>query len=228
VYAPRVLRVLLGKFVVSLAKKLIENSNFESKWDFTMNIAKTKYMSVRADTNLLEMNNGDIITGCTGCRCLETTFTKDGRDTKNIGHSVTQARKILGALNGVWWSKNITRNRKKMIYNVMVKSVLIYGAETCSLYEDDRRRNNATEMDGLRRSSRISKLDRKTKEYIRGKMDAQDMILDDITQKQLIWYGNVERMDPTRLPKIMIHWKPGRRKNEAVPKEPGKMEYIQP
>jgi hypothetical protein len=29
----------------------------------------------------------------------------------------------------------------------MVKSVLIYGAETWSLYEDDRRRINTTEMD---------------------------------------------------------------------------------
>ena len=54
---------------------------------------------------------------------------------------------------------------------------------------------------GLRRSAGISKLDRKTNEYIRGKMDAQDMILDDITRKQLIWYGLVERMDPTRLQK---------------------------
>jgi hypothetical protein len=44
----------------------------------------------------------------------------------------------------------------------MVKSVLIYGAETWSLYEDDRRRINVTEMDELRRSARISKLDRKT------------------------------------------------------------------
>jgi len=59
--------------------------------------------------------------------------------------------------------------------------------KTWSLYEDDRRRIDATQMDALRRSARISKLDRKTKEYIRGKMDAQDMILDDITQKQLIW-----------------------------------------
>ena len=25
------------------------------------------------------------------------------------------------------------------------------------------------------------------------------MILDDINRKQLIWYGHVERMDPTRL-----------------------------
>jgi len=62
----------------------------------------------------------------------------------------------------------------------------------------NRRRTNATEMDALRRSARISKLDRKTNDYIRGKMDAQDMILDDINRKQLIWYGHVERMDPTR------------------------------
>jgi hypothetical protein len=131
-------------------------------------------------------------------RYLGTIFTKDGRETKNIRHRVTQARKIIGALNGVWWSKNITRNRKKMIYNSMVKNVLIYGVEIWSLYEDDRRRINATEMDAQRRSARTSKLDRKTNEYIRGKMDAQDMILDEITRKQLIWYGHVERMDPTR------------------------------
>jgi hypothetical protein len=36
-----------------------------------------------------------------------------------------------------------------MIYNSMVKSVLIYGAETWSLYEDDRRRINAIEMVAL-------------------------------------------------------------------------------
>jgi len=48
-------------------------------------------------------------------------------------------------------------------------------------------------------------------------MDAQDMILDDITRKQLIWYGHVERMDPTRLPKIMIHWKPEGRKQRGRP-----------
>ena len=86
------------------------------------------------------MDNGRIFTGCTEFRYLGTIFTKDGRDTKNIRHRVTQARKIIDSLNGVWWSKNITRNRKKMIYNNMVKSILTYGAETLSLYEDDRRR----------------------------------------------------------------------------------------
>jgi hypothetical protein len=107
------------------------------------------------------MDNGDIITGCTEFRYLGTIFSKDERDTKNIRHRVTQARKIIGALNGVWCSKHITRNRKKMIYNSMVKSLVIYGAETWNLCGNDRRRITATEMDALRRSARISKLDRK-------------------------------------------------------------------
>jgi hypothetical protein len=56
-----------------------------------------------------------------------------------------------------------------MIYNSMVESVLMYRAEIWSLYEDDRRRINVTEIDTLRRTARISRLDRKSNEYIRDK-----------------------------------------------------------
>ena len=77
----------------------------------------------------------------------------------------------------------------------MVKSVLTYVAEIWRLYEDGRRRINGTEMVGLRRSARISKLDRKMNEYIRENMDAQDTVLDDVTREQLIWFGHVERMN---------------------------------
>jgi len=95
----------------------------------------------------------------------------------------------------------------------MVKIVPIYGAETWSLCEDDRRRINAAEMDALRRSARISKLYRKTNEYIRETMNAQDTTLDEMTRKHLICYFHVERMDPARLLKIMINWKhEGRKK----------------
>jgi hypothetical protein len=73
-------------------------------------------------------------------------------------------------------------------------------------------------MDALRRSARISKLARKTNGYIRGEMDTQDKILEDITRKQLIWYGDVERMDPKRLPKIVFTWKHEGRKKRGRPR----------
>jgi len=85
-------------------------------------------------------------------------------------------------------------SRTVFIRTINLKSVLNYGADTWSLYEDDRRRINAAEMDVLRRSARISKLDRKTNGYIGEQMNELDTILDEITRKQLIWYGHVERM----------------------------------
>ena len=82
-----------------------------SKWGLTINIAKTKYMSLGTDINHLEMDSGDAITGCTEIRYLVSIFTKDGRDAKDIRHRVAQARKIIGALNRIRWSKDITKNR---------------------------------------------------------------------------------------------------------------------
>jgi hypothetical protein len=62
-----------------------------------------------------------------------------------------------------------------------------------------------------------------TNEYIRGKMDVQDTTLDDITRRKLIWYGHVVRMDPMRLTKIMINWKPEGRKKRGRPRRTWKI-----
>ena len=39
------------------------------------------------------------------------------------------------------------------------------------------------------------------------KLDAHDTILDDVTLKQLIWFGHVEGMIRTGLAEVMINWK---------------------
>jgi hypothetical protein len=91
------------------------------EWGLTMNIANTKYMSLVTDTNHLEADNGDIITGCIVYKYLGSICTKDGRDTKNIGHRVTQARKIIGTLKGLWWLKDITKNGKRLSITVWLK-----------------------------------------------------------------------------------------------------------
>jgi hypothetical protein len=77
-------------------------------------------------------------------------------------------------------------------------------------------------MAALRRSARISKLDKKTKEYIGEKMNTEDTMLDEITRKQLIWYGHLERRDITRLPKVMIDWKPEGREKRGRPRRTSK------
>jgi hypothetical protein len=59
-------------------------------------------------------------------------------------------------LNGILWSKDIRKERKLNICNVLIKSSLLYGAETWRLTENIKKRVKATEMAALRRSSKIS------------------------------------------------------------------------
>jgi hypothetical protein len=49
------------------------------------------------------------------------------------------------------------KEEKLYIYNVSIKSSLLYGSETWRLTENNKRRVEATEMDVLRRSWRISR-----------------------------------------------------------------------
>jgi hypothetical protein len=63
----------------------------------------------------------------------------------------------IACLNGILWGEDIRKERKLIIYNALIKSSLLYGAETWSLTENNKRRVEDTEMDALRRSSRISR-----------------------------------------------------------------------
>ena len=87
-------------------------------------------------------------------------FYTSGTDDKEIRSRVIQARISIACLNGILWSKDIRKERKLNIYNALIKSSLLYGSETWKLTENNKRRVEATEMDALRRSSRISRIDR--------------------------------------------------------------------
>jgi hypothetical protein len=53
---------------------------------------------------------------------------------------------------------------------------------------------NSTEMDFWRRSARISRKDKIRNAIIKQKMNVTRSLLDDVTIKQLQWYGHVQRM----------------------------------
>jgi len=94
------------------------------------------------------------------------------------------------------------------IYNALIKSSLLYGSETWRLTENKKRRVEATEMDALRRSSRISRKERIKNVTIRQQIGLEETIIKAFEQNQLTWYGHVQRMAEGRLPKIALKWMP--------------------
>jgi hypothetical protein len=121
--------------------------------------------------------------------------------------------------NGILWSKDARKERKLNIYSALIKNSLLYGSEIWRLTERNKRLVEATEMDVMRRSSRISRKDRVRNVTIRQQIGLEDTIIKGIEQNQLTWYGHVQRLAEGRLPKIALKWIPKQKRARGRPKK---------
>ena len=120
-----------------------------------MNLNKTKYLCIGETHSNLKLDQDSEIESCQEYKYPGVIFYTSGTDDKEIRSRVIQARKCIACLNGILWSKDIRKEGKLNIYNALIKSSLLYGFEKWRLTENNKRRAEATEMDALRRSSRI-------------------------------------------------------------------------
>jgi hypothetical protein len=100
-------------------------------------------------------------------------------------------------------------------------SSLFHASETWRLTENNKRRVEATEMEALRRSSRISRKNRIRNVTIRQQTGLEETVIKEIEQNQLTWYGHVQRMAEGRLPKIALKWMPKQKRARGRPKKTG-------
>jgi len=85
--------------------------------------------------------------------------------------------------------------------------------------ENNKRRVETTEMDGLRKSSRTSRKERIRNVTIWQQIGLEETIIKEIEQNQLTWYGHVQRMAEGRLPKIALKWMPKQKRARGRPKK---------
>ena len=74
-------------------------------------------------------------------------------------------------------------------------------------------------MDAVRRSSRISRKDKIRNVTIRQQTGLEETTIKEIKQKQLTWYGHVQRMAEGRLPKIILKWLTKQKRARGRPKK---------
>lgn len=197
-----------------------------TEWGLTVNIDKTEYLVTNSDDKFdIFITDNAKLRQVEWFKYLGARITRKGLDKTEVSARIEQGRKIIGALNGIWWDKNIRPNTKVHIGRALVESVVTYGCEVWTLKAEQKRALNALEMDYLRRSARVSKLDRVRNVEIRAKMDATQTIVDRVEQRGLKWFGHLLRMEHQRWPYRIYSWSPpGKRKrgrprrswNEAI------------
>ena len=118
-----------------MARKLKEEYE---KWGLTINLEKTKYICMGERKEILKFEGGEEIKPCTECTYLDTKIDQLGDNKTEIKHRNSQTRKAINVLNSVWWHKHITKNRKLYIYETIIQSILMYGAEVWQISNSER------------------------------------------------------------------------------------------
>ena len=90
---------------------------------------------------------------------------------------------------------------------------------TWRLTENNKRCVEATKMDALRRSSRISRKEGIRIVTIRQQIGLEETIIKEMEKNQLTWYGHVQTMAEGRLPKTALKWMPKQKRARGRPKK---------
>jgi hypothetical protein len=142
-----------------------------------------------------------------------------GTTTLEIEKRISERRRVIGMLNSVLWSKTILHKTKKLMYQALVQSILLYGAETWILNMQQANKLLAIEMDVWRRSARKSRKENVRNGTITEIMEVGKNILKVTEEKQLRWFGHVKRMPGNRLPRKILEWEQEGAQRRGRPKE---------
>lgn len=179
-----------------------------------INRAKTKVMvaaNERKEVNIILDN--ERIEQVSSFQYLGVTLEETGKHEIEIGNRIKKANNVYWALRrGFINKKEITKETKMKVYKTIYRPVLTYGCETWTMTGQEKDKIGAVEMKYLRRVKGVTRRDRIRNEVIRGELETES-VGEYIEQKQLAWWGHLQRMsNATQVKKIWESKTQGKRK----------------
>jgi hypothetical protein len=123
-----------------------------------------------------------------------------------VGVKVGQALAGFRSLAGVWSNKHLRLKHKVDVYKACVVSKFLYGAEAWNCTKGHVARLEAAHNSCMHQLLGVTLRDRHTCVYLRSQCQLPTMELL-LAQHRLRWVGHVCRMQPNRLPKVMLEGK---------------------
>jgi len=97
---------------------------------------------------------------------LGSLLKEDRKFEKRIRRRSSLASAMVGKLNTIWKSSNISLRTKIKVYEALVIPIFTYGSECWTLKKCDERKMSVIEMGWLRRMLGVSRLERLRNEFI--------------------------------------------------------------
>ena len=132
-------------------------------------------------------------------------MSSDGTLSKEIESRISKASQSLGRLRSrVMDNRNIKLSTKLKVYKTVVRTSLLYGCETWTLYRQQIKQLECFHMRSLRRIMDIRWKDKVTNLQVLDRANAVS-IEALLLKAQLRWTGHVIRMDASRMPRQIIY-----------------------
>ena len=128
-------------------------------------------------------------------------ISSDGGMGEEVNHKITESKKAWGALKDVWKKRHISRETKVGMYEGIIEPSLLYGCEVWTLKVRERERMEAVDMNCLRNSCGLRRIDRVPNVEFRRRYGKNVNVSQRIDQGLLGWFGHVERMGDEKMAK---------------------------
>ena len=176
-------------------QKLINSLNLKAK-DFNMkiNVKKTKAMRISRsgeETINITLDNQQV-EQVKSFKYLGAIITSNGRCNEEIRTRIAMAKTAFMKRRELL-TKALHIETKKKIVKTIIWSVALYGSETWTLQEKDKKRIEALETWIWRRMQCISWQDKKTNEEVFEAINEKRSILNTIIRRKKNWIGHILR-----------------------------------
>src|SRR6218665_117688 len=137
---------------------------------------------------------------------------------KEIKTRMGKANAVFRRLEKIWKSNGCSLHTTVRLYESIVLSTLLYGAETWPITVANGRRLGAAHHRWLRRILNVTWRDKIPNKTIRERTRQVELGYI-IRRKRLTWLGHVARMNKNRRAKQVMNWTPGRKTGKKKTEE---------
>lgn len=185
-------------------QQAVEEWNEELKLKgMTINTEKSKVMWVskkdKSEEDLLILCEGKVLERVESFEYLGSILTSDGRIDQEILHRTKKGMSAYFQIcNTIVGKKEISTKTKMQLYTSVISPIVLYGTESLPFQDKHITKMTAVEMRYLRRTVGKTRRDRIRNEQIREEVKQKKTLSDIVEERQLKWYGHVQRMDEGR------------------------------
>lgn len=165
-----------------------------AEYGLTINKAKTKVMIInRPEDNCPGIRELGDIEVVNRFAYLGSIIENNGGCEAEVQHRIQITRSAMGRLKRIWADSAVSKALKIRLVNTLVFSVFLYGSETWSLRQADRKRIDALEMWCWRRLLRIPWTARRTNVSVLKEVGVRKRLSTIVLGRMLSYFGHVMR-----------------------------------